>query len=79
MVTTLVNPRPQAVRLTLSDGTDRLLHAWGLAVLPESGADGHPLRVVRTEYVGDAEAQREPTPLNRASRNRASRPSRRAA
>lgn len=62
-MTTFVNPRPQAVRLALSDGTDRLLHAWGLAALPETGADGQPLRVVRTEYVGDAEAQRAPTRL----------------
>ena len=62
-MTTLVNPRPQAVRLMLSDGTDRLLHAWGLTVLPEADADGQPLRVVRTEYVGDAEAERRPTRL----------------
>ena len=73
-MTTLVNPRPQAVRLILSDGTDRLLHAWGLAVLPQTGADGQPLRVVGTEYVGDAEAQRTPTRLAPPRR-----PSRRAA
>ena len=67
-MTTLVNPRPQAVRLVLSDGSERLLHAWGLAVLPETGADGQPLRVERSEYLSDTEAEREPTPIERARR-----------
>jgi hypothetical protein len=45
--TTLVNPRPQAVRLLLSDGSERIVPPWGLAILPRSGGDGQPLSIVQ--------------------------------
>jgi hypothetical protein len=45
--TTLVNPRPQAVRLVLSDGSERIVPPWGLAILPRSGVDGQPLSIVQ--------------------------------
>jgi hypothetical protein len=45
-IRTVVNPRPEAVRLILSDGTERVVAAWGLAVLPRSDADGQPIEVV---------------------------------
>ena len=51
---TLVNPRPQPVRLVLSDGTYRVVGAWSLAVLPERAADGLPLEVVSASLVADA-------------------------
>jgi hypothetical protein len=44
---TLVNPRPQAVRLILSDGTERVVAPWGLAVLPRSGPRGQRIDVVK--------------------------------
>jgi hypothetical protein len=34
------------VRLILTDGTERIIGAWGLTVLPKLGVDGHPLEVV---------------------------------
>jgi hypothetical protein len=43
---TLVNPRPQALRLLLSDGTTRVVPPWGLTILPRIGADGEPIQVV---------------------------------
>jgi hypothetical protein len=43
---TLVNPRPEAVRLVLSDGSERIVAPWGLAVLPDSADDGLPLQVM---------------------------------
>jgi hypothetical protein len=44
---TLVNPRPQAVRLVLSDGGERIIGPWGLTVLPEVAEDGLPLTVIQ--------------------------------
>jgi hypothetical protein len=43
---TLVNPRPEAVRLVLSDGTERVVAPWGLEVLPDCAGDGQPLQVI---------------------------------
>lgn len=43
---TLVNPRPEAVRLVLSDGSERIVAPWGLAVLPDAANDGLPLEVI---------------------------------
>jgi hypothetical protein len=43
---TLVNPRPEALRLVLSDGSERIVGPWGLAVLPSSAEDGQPLQVI---------------------------------
>jgi hypothetical protein len=43
----LVNPRPQAVRLILSDGTERVIAPWGLAVVPRTDSDGQPIEVIR--------------------------------
>jgi hypothetical protein len=43
---TLVNPRPEAVRLVLSDGTERVVAPWGLEVLPDRARDGQPLQVI---------------------------------
>jgi hypothetical protein len=51
---TLVNPRPQAVRLVLSDGTQRVVGAWSLALLPERAADGRPLEVVSVSTIAAA-------------------------
>jgi hypothetical protein len=42
----VVNPRPEAVRLILSDGSERVVAPWGLAVLPRTDADGQPIEVV---------------------------------
>jgi hypothetical protein len=44
---TLVNPRPESVRLILSDGTERVIAPWGLTVLPRSGIDGQPVDIVQ--------------------------------
>lgn len=46
---TLVNPRGDAVRLVFSDGSERQVSAWGIALVPEHDAAGRPLTVVRTE------------------------------
>jgi hypothetical protein len=35
-MSTYVNPRPQSVRLVLSDGSGRTIRAWGLAFLPDA-------------------------------------------
>ena len=43
-MSTYVNPRPQSVRLVLSDGSERTVRAWGLAFLPDS------LQVERAEF-----------------------------
>ena len=43
-MSTYVNPRPQPVRLLLSDGSERTVGAWGLAFLPDS------VRLVRAEF-----------------------------
>jgi hypothetical protein len=51
-MSTYVNPRPQPVRLVLSDGTERTVRAWGLAFLPDS------VHLVRAEF--DQEAARQP-------------------
>lgn len=48
---TFVNSRPHAVRLVLSDSSERVVRAWGLAVVPAADAAGRPLEVVRSEFV----------------------------
>jgi hypothetical protein len=45
MIRTLVNPRPEAVRLILSDGTERVVAPWGVAVMPRSDSNGRPVEV----------------------------------
>jgi hypothetical protein len=45
-IRTLVNPRPEAVRLILSDGSERVVAPWGMTVLPRSASDGHSVDVV---------------------------------
>ena len=57
-MSTYVNPRPQPVRLVLSDGSERTVGAWGLAFLPDS------LQLVRAEF--DQSPERQPVrPLKR--------------
>jgi hypothetical protein len=48
-MSTYVNPRPQPVRLVLSDGSERTVRAWGLAFLPDA------LQVQRAEFEDLAE------------------------
>ncbi len=48
---TVVNPRPQAVRLVLSDGTERIAGPWGVVLLPLFASDGSPLEVLLVELV----------------------------
>ena len=43
-MSTYVNPRPQPMRLVLSDGSERTVGAWGLAFLPDA------VRVERAEF-----------------------------
>jgi hypothetical protein len=43
---TLVNPGPRAVRLVLSDGSERIVGPWGLAVVPRAAEDGQPVEVL---------------------------------
>lgn len=43
----LVNPRPEAVRLLLSDGSERVVPPWGVAVVPRSSRDGQPIAVLQ--------------------------------
>jgi hypothetical protein len=62
VIRTLVNPRPQAIRLILSDGSERVVPAWGLTVLPRSDAAGHPIEVVQALYL---ERRRIPGQLER--------------
>ena len=47
-MSTYVNPRPQPVRLVLSDGSERTVRAWGLVFLPDT------LHLVRAEFEADA-------------------------
>ena len=44
---TLVNPRPEALRLVLSDGSERVVPPWGIAVLPRSSAHGQPVDILQ--------------------------------
>jgi hypothetical protein len=60
VIRTLVNPRPEAVRLILSDGSERVVAAWGLTVLPRLDADGQPMRVVQALLL---ERRRIPGPV----------------
>ena len=48
---TIVNPRPQTVRLVLSDGTERIIGPWGVALLPLFASDRTPLDVLLAEFV----------------------------
>ena len=50
-MSTYVNPRPQPVRLVLSDGSKRSVRAWGLAFVPDS------LHVERAEFEDLTERQ----------------------
>jgi hypothetical protein len=43
----LSNPSPHAVRVTLSDGSVRVIGPWGLAMLPEYG---RRLEIMKTEF-----------------------------
>jgi hypothetical protein len=45
---TLVNPRPEAVRLILSDGSERVVPPWGLAIVPRSNAAGQRIEIILT-------------------------------
>jgi hypothetical protein len=47
----VVNPLPQAIRLVLSDGSERIVGPWGVVVLPRSSFNGRPLVVVNAELV----------------------------
>jgi hypothetical protein len=47
----LVNPRPQAVRLVLSDGSERISGPWAKWSCPLFASDGSPLEVVLAELV----------------------------
>jgi hypothetical protein len=46
---TLVNPRPEHIRLVLSDGSERVVLPWGLTLLPRSTPDGDPLEIVEAQ------------------------------
>ncbi len=46
---TLVNPRPEHVRLVLSEGSERVVLPWGLTLLPRSTPDGDPLEIVEAQ------------------------------
>jgi hypothetical protein len=48
---TLVNPRPEAVRLVLSDGSERIVGPWGVTVLPDVAEDGQSLQVVEVHLL----------------------------
>jgi hypothetical protein len=48
---TLVNAQPQAIRLVLSDGTERIARPWSVVVLPLFASDGSPLEVLLSEFV----------------------------
>lgn len=50
-MTMLSNPRPHAIRLTLSDGSVRLIGPWGVAMLPESSQRGERLEITTAEPV----------------------------
>jgi hypothetical protein len=47
----VVNPRPGAVRLVLSDGSERIVGPWGVVILPLFASDGSPLEVLLAELV----------------------------
>lgn len=71
---TLVNPRPQPARLHLSDGSERIVHAWGLVILPEWAKDGEPLGVLRAELLSDQQArQAQPSAPRRLRRRQTHR------
>jgi hypothetical protein len=41
----------QAIRLVLSDGSERIVRPWGVLVLPLFASDGSPLEVLLSEFV----------------------------
>jgi hypothetical protein len=43
---TLVNPRAEAVRLRLSDGSERIVPPWGVAVVPRSAVNGQAIAIL---------------------------------
>ena len=45
------NQRRYPVRVRLSDGTQRIVGPWGLALLPAQDARGHALRVAGAELL----------------------------
>ena len=53
-MSTYVNPRPQPVRLMLSDGSERTVRAWGLAFVPDA------VQVVRAEFDPSVERELKP-------------------
>ena len=73
-MSTFVNPRPQPVRVFLSDGSHRTVGPWGLVFLPET------LRMTGAEYAEREQSeQRERTAGPQAAEDRRSSPPRRAA
>ncbi len=51
LMTMLSNPQPHALRLTLSNGSVRVVGPWGLLMLPEYGERGVRLEVTAAEIV----------------------------
>ena len=45
----LSNPSAHAIRLTLSNGSVRIVGPWGLAVLPDYSAAGVPIEVTSAD------------------------------
>ena len=45
----LTNPRRHSIKLTLSDGSERIIGPWGLAVLPDYDQRGQRLEITATE------------------------------
>ena len=52
-MSTYVNPRPQPVRLVLSDGSERTVRAWGLAFVPDA------VQVLRADFAPELIRERE--------------------
>jgi hypothetical protein len=48
----LTNPRSQSIRLLLSDGSERIVGPWGLAVLADYNRLGQRLEVISAELLG---------------------------
>jgi hypothetical protein len=59
----LTNPRPQSIRLLLSDGSERIVGPWGLAVLAEYNRLGQLLEVISAELLDAASLAASPVPV----------------
>ena len=55
---TLVNPLPESVRLVLSDGTERVIGPWGVAIVPRQASDGRAVQVLVAELVASSSTLR---------------------